>query len=464
MSRRAKNLARELRSEGWKPGVDVRNTRTFEHLSEACGCDPEGHAIEGANAELHLGSDADGYRIRDLYENLVVDRSGEPVGRSFVNEYMDPNHPRNLYESGGAIGAVDSSAFAGVVGQLLVTQVLQPYQKEEYMFRRMIPTYPSPLEQEKWIGLADPKDPNDDMLLVQEGEQFRMFGFGEQYVQTPITRKRGGIIGLTKEAIFFDRTGQITEKASQVGDLLAFQEEKECIGALIGGTTDPIRFTEKRQFDSAPVVLDAYQEAAAGSGAYQLAYAHPTRLYPFVNDVPNNPLYDYTSIRVADQYFSNTFDPNRGRPIVVGKPFVIAPHTKRIDIMHMLEAEAIWKMSQGGLNTAGGVNTVGPNVLGRIGMTADQFMTSRLLKSELVAQLGLTASQADLVWFYGDISDALRYVENWPVSVVQAPVNSEAEFNQDIVMRWKASKRGTIAWREPRVIQRHNLQTQGSGA
>jgi hypothetical protein len=40
-------------------------------------------------------------------------------------------------------------------------------------------------------------------------------------------------------------------------------------------------------------------------------------------------------------------------------------------------------------------------------------------------------------------------------TVVQAPVNSEAEFTQDIVVRFKASERGTPAIMEPRRIQRH---------
>ena len=40
------------------------------------------------------------------------------------------------------------------------------------------------------------------------------------------------------------------------------------------------------------------------------------------------------------------------------------------------------------------------------------------------------------------IPAAFAYMENWPITVVQAPANSEAEFNQDIVARFKASERG----------------------
>ena len=32
-------------------------------------------------------------------------------------------------------------------------------------------------------------------------------------------------------------------------------------------------------------------------------------------------------------------------------------------------------------------------------------------------------------------------MENWPITVTQSPANSEAEFEQDIVVRFKASER-----------------------
>jgi hypothetical protein len=75
--------------------------------------------------------------------------------------------------------------------QLLVTKILEPYENEEYIVRKMIPTYNSPLKSERWIGTAPPKDPRDADLIVDEGEPFRFSGFGEQYVETPITVKRG---------------------------------------------------------------------------------------------------------------------------------------------------------------------------------------------------------------------------------------------------------------------------------
>jgi hypothetical protein len=51
-------------------------------------------------------------------------------------------------------------------------------------------------------------------------------------------------------------------------------------------------------------------------------------------------------------------------------------------------------------------------------------------------------------------------MENWPITVVQSPANSDAEFTQDIVVRFKASERGAAAVLNPRYV----VRSTGSGA
>ena len=55
-------------------------------------------------------------------------------------------------------------------------------------------------------------------------------------------------------------------------------------------------------------------------------------------------------------------------------------------------------------------------------------------------------------------------MENWPITVVQAPTNSEAEFSQDIVVRFKASERGAAAIIEPRRFQRNKPLSSSSSS
>lgn len=462
--KKARNLLHELRSEGWRPGrgIDVTSTRTFECLSEACGADSEGKAIRGATSELRLGDGAGDYSIRDLAENLIVNRcDGEAVGSDFVNTYLNPRNQRRLSE---AMDAIDSSAFMDITGQLLITKIMERLKPEANIIRSLVPTYTSRFESEKWPGMGEIKEPGDDMFLTPEGEEFKTFGFGSNYVQSPLTKKRGGIVALTKETLFFDLTGKVVEAAKMIGDKLQLNEEKETIGCLIGSLTNFTPYIEKRQFDAGPVTMDLYQSPAGqGSGAgynNQVSVNSSTRAFQFTNDVPSNPIVDFTCIEKADQYFTNTVDPNTGEPVEIGTPHMIASHTQRMRLMRVIQAESQYVTSQASLLSPGAVATQSTNLLSQIGMTPDKLVTSRQLKSQMMQQLNLTSQQADDVWFYGNPGEAITYVENWPIQVVSAPYNSSEEFKRDIVMQWKASKRGVVAITNPRALQRHNFLTE----
>ena len=58
----------------------------------------------------------------------------------------------------------------------------------------------------------------------------------------------------------------------------------------------------------------------------------------------------------------------------------------------------------------------------------------------------------DTSWFLGNPRKAFAYMENWPLTTVQAPTNSHDEFHRDIVAQYKASERGATATLEPRYM------------
>ena len=94
------------------------------------------------------------------------------------------------------------------------------------------------------------------------------------------------------------------------------------------------------------------------------------------------------------------------------------------------------------------------NPLGRY-----RVVESRLAYRRLVAA-SVGESAAKKYWLIGDFTKAFAYMENWPITVTQAPTNSEAEFNQDIVARFKASERGAAAVLNPRYA----VLSTGAGA
>ena len=278
-------------------------------------------------------------------------------------------------------------------------------------------------------------------------DELHYIGFTEEYIQTPATTKRQLGIAVTKEAVFFDRTGLVLDRASYVGTILGLRKEKNLILTFIGANET---FQEKRTGDSAAVSLATYY--AADDNAR------------WTNHLDGNPLNDWTNINAAEQAFSQMTDPNTGEPIILpGRRVLVAPQIQALSLNQLMQAQAVWKFTQGGATpgtgsgtcagldgaTAGWANS-GKNPLMDLSIT---MATSRQLYKQVLAYLDSNAADAASYWWYGDPA-AFAYMENWPITVVQAPANSEAQFNQDVVARFKASERGIPAIMEPRRMMR----------
>ena len=436
---KARNLYRELAAEG-----AIGRGKSAIDASRCCGTLQE--ALESGRHGRPGGLASEDFSLRDLAANLIVSRGDlQPVGHGFIQEMFDPSNPEPVQE---AMAAMDTTAFVGVTGQILINKLLAAYTQEEFVVSKLVPNVPTRLNGERIPGITMPRDPGEDVTKIKEGEPFRTVGFAEEYVETPATDKHGVIIPVTKEAVFFDRTGLVLERAKTVGELLGLQKEKRLLGVVIGAVNT---YREKRYGDLAPVNLETFY-AADDNGRW-------------TNHFDGNPLNDYTNIDFGDQQFANTVDPNTGEPIIIGKRFVLAPAQLRLRIQQIATATDLWKLTNTQTMWAGSTNfpavgTIGRNLVADVG-----YATSAQLYAQLKLQLGLDATTAQGYWFYGDIAKAFAYMENWPITVVQAPAASEADFAQDIPFRFKASERGAAAVMEPRAWQRHRtLSTSSSGA
>ena len=429
--------------------------------------------------------------LQEIAAETIVDRQGHPVGMSYVHEMFRPTeasaraHARmsRLREAGDP-SAVDYTMFAGITGQLLINATLKGFEHEEFVFTQAAGTYNTQfVDGERIPGVSLPltkdamgyntatggpgKDSTEDVLLVKPQQPFPYLTMGSNYKDFPATELRGGIMGIDRLAIYGDRTGLVAANAAQGARILGIRKEQRGLQLLCGGVAGS--YKEKYNWDTnGTVTLDAYQAAAGGGSGGQLVTTYPTRPFPFVNDIPNNPLSDYHAFEAADQAASKLVDPNDGLPITFGpKPVIFAPYTERFNIAVVLEAFNIWRMSAGGLSSTGGVNTVGPNVvrsqIGEVDPRLSRMLRQEMIKSGLYgdgAATGTLSANADKVWWYGDVAEAIKYNTNWNIKTIMAPANSEAEFNQDIVLRWRFDERGIWAWHQPRAIQRHNCLSQ----
>jgi hypothetical protein len=377
---------RELKRRYDLDGAD----QTVRHLTEALGA-----------GDLH----AEDFSIRDLAEALV------PDGREWVR-LLDPR-------AGGGVSvlesadSVDVTAFLNVTGQVIYAKILEGFAQDAFVASKLVQTVPTRLDGEKIPGVSRVADEIDE---VAPGMPYPHLGFGEDYVETPSTAKRGFIVPVTKETIFFDRTHLVLSRAAEVGEVLGLNKEKRILDCVLGVTNN-------------------YK---ANGAEYNTYYASGG---PWKNVLASNELVDWTDVDAAEQLFAEILDPHTGEPVLVRGTTVLVMPAYRHAAHRVFNAAEVTYAASGAPSTTSYANPLGNY----------RVHESRLAYRRVVAS-GVSAADAKKWWFVGDFRKAFAYMENWPITVTQAPLGSEAEFTSDIVLRFKASERGAAAVLNPRYV------------
>lgn len=376
---------RELRRRYQLDGAD----KTVAHLSESL-------------AERHLAPED--FSLRDLAEALV------PDGREWVR-MLDPRAGGGVSVMEASDG-VDVTAFLNITGQVIYSRILDAYRQEAFVVSKLVQHVPTRLDGEKIPGITRV---SGDLDEIAPGMPYPNLGFGEEYLETPSTAKRGFIVPVTKEAIFFDRTHLVLSRAAEVGEVLGLNKEKRLIDVVIGAVNN---------YKYNGTSYDTYSTGGA-----------------WINELASNELVDWTNVDAAEQLFADITDPHTGEPVLVSGTTVLVMPAYRHAAHRVFNAAEITYTDAGSE-----ISTTAANPLGNYRVEQSRLAYRRILES------GESAADAKKWWFVGDFQKAFAYMENWPITVTQAPVNSEADFNNDIVLRFKASERGAAAVMNPRYI------------
>ena len=378
------------------------NYRELKRRYELDGAETTVHHLSESLREGHL--QPEDFSIRDLAEALI------PDGGHWVR-MLDPrsNGSISLTE---ATDGVDLTAFLNVTSQVIHSKILESYTQEGFVASKLVQTIPTRFDGEKIPGITRVEDKVDE---VGPGMPYPHLGFGEEYVETPSTSKHGFIVPVTKEAVFFDRTNLILSRAAEVGEVLGLNKEKRILDTVLG-------------------ITNSYNLNGTSFTTYTAAGM-------WTNLLASNELIDWTNVDAAEQLFAEMSDLNTGEPILVGGTTVLVMPAYRHAAHRVFNAAEITYSGAGSLTTTNAANPVGNY----------RVEESRLAYRRIVAS-GETSADAKKWWFIGDFSKAFAYMENWPITVTQAPLNSEADFNNDIVIRFKASERGAPAVLNPRYV------------
>ena len=342
------------------------------------------------------------FSLRELAENLI------PDGREYVNRC-------NPKKSGGMTlaesNAVRTTDFSNITGQIVYSAVLEGFNNPSFIGDALCTTIQTSFSGEKIPGIGGI---GDEAEVVDEGQPYPTVGVNEDYIETAKTVKRGMILPITREAIFFDRTGLLLRRAGEVGYYLGVNREKRILQAALG-------------------VTNYYKWKGTSYNTYQGST-------PWINS-QSNTLTDYTDIEAAELLFDGMTDPNTGEPIMVTPTSLVVPTALKHTAMRILNAVQVQQVdNQANAST---FRTLSPNPVGGSNYA---ILSNQYVKS-------ITSSSS--TWFFGDPKRAIAYMQNWPITVSQAADNSEAEFTQDIVVRYKASEMGVAQVVEPRAMTKN---------
>ncbi len=390
--------------------------RELKHMYESHG--PE-RTVKHLREALRQGQlKAEDFSLRELAEATV--------GPEWVKR-LDPRSGGGvrLLEAGDA---VDVTAFSNITGQIVYSSILQAYTQEAFVASKLVSTIPTRFDGEKIPGIGRVADESAE---VRPGMPYPSLGLSEDYIETPSTTKHGFIVPVTREAIFFDRTHLILQRAAEVGEVLGLNKEKRLLDLVLGAANN-------------------YR----WKGKPYNTYYGPDDNGPWVN-VTSEELVDWTDIDAAEQLFADILDPITQEPVLIQPNTVLVMPAYSHAANRVLKATDIIYSSPEA--ASGHTMTTAPNPMGPY-----RVAESRLAYRRIIAA-GYEPADAKRWWFLGDFAKAFAYMENWPITVTQAPTNSEAEFNQDIVLRFKASERGAAAVINPRYVVKSTGAGDGSG-
>ena len=360
-------------------------------------------------------------------------------GYEGVEEYLHPQSGLDFGNRQLLEAAIDPTAFLNIstfnlgVAGLINAQIMERYESPEYIGRSLVSIKPTNQNGHKRIRPAriSPVDKASKGRLP--GEMHGEVGFGEMYQSTPETVEQALKVVVTREAAYFDLTGDVLESAGEVGDELAYGQEKDIADTVLGVTS----------------LSSRYNFNGTTYETYQLTS-------PWINDKVN-AFADVTSIDTARQLFVAMTDPATGREIQINGLNILCFPAKELTMRNQLFGPSIQIGTQLNSNfpsyytgSTNQLNTVGRGTYSLTPLTS--VWRNRATSS---SGLSLAGSTADGYYYVGDFQKAFEWEENWPLTPWQASADELTMKDRGLIAVYGANYRGIMFVKEPRYVVRN---------
>lgn len=315
--------------------------------------------------------------------------------------------------------AVDSTMFVNISGPIVFSATMKGFvEADGGVFEKLCTVIPTKFSGEKIPGISMPAA---DGYEIAEGAEYDQGTLIEDWIETPVTTKKGQILLLTKEAIFFDRTAQLIQQAQAVGKRLATKRLKAMLRVVLG-------------------IVNPFKWKGTAYSTYQ-------GTTPWVNRVASgaSALVDWTDINELMLVMARNNDPNTGEPI--------EPMLRDILVAPALAATAKRILNATEIRTGDGASQTAQVVSSNpvAGMITN-IIVSQQMEKLLDVEGSMTVAEAAASYIVGDFKRAFAYMENWPITPETLAAGSSLGFMRDVVAGFKASERGIPAVMEPRAV------------
>lgn len=379
--------------------------------------------------ELLEGREVNGRRIKRRPEDFSI--------RALWEGLVGPVEETLGYAMGGRAGfievpthleeAVSSSAFPSAVGQLISTRVIDGYEGFDGIGDELVETMPSRLRNERVVGFTTLQGPKE----VGELESYEESHFGEKYVTTQ-EAKKGRLLSVSEEAVFFDQTGQILRRAQTLGQLAAQERER----VIVRGVAD----------------VNSNERVYRPSGTAEQLYSSGN------NNLLSTatPLNDWTDIQEVLTFHAENVtddrepDDHMGAQPILWTPRVLLTSVKKAgDAARAIAATTVRGTpgSNEELESTNPLNLIVPG-----GITP---LSSPFLDQAASASADDQFDDSD-DWFLGDPRRQFVWKEIWPLQTFRAPAQNDEQFERDVVARFKVRYYGGINALDHRMVVKVN--------
>jgi hypothetical protein len=368
--------------------------------------------------------------LKQLWEGLVG-----PIQETFDNAFWQ--------ESDG--GALDHTGFPSISEKLLSRVMIEGYENEMGVADQLVTASTSPSTlTERIVGFTMPDGPHQ----ILPGEPYPTVGLGEKYVtfeEALDNKKEGFEIQVTEEAVRFDQTNLLMDRARNAGMTLQTERERRTVRAVLG-----------IGLDTGTALSKVYFPSGTDTALYRAAVSNlrtdASPIYNHPGKSTNSQLEDYTDFQeVLTTHAQNITDDRQvgtGRPIVWNPNVVLAPVSLGATLANILNATGIEQNSfSTGATTFPQTRTVGANPMRSAAMFGGNTPTP--VTSPYVDEVSST------MWIVYDRNRTFVRINIFPFQVFR-PTRTDELARRDVLVSVRVREWSRVIARDHRTAIRND--------